>query len=344
MRRLKTVRRPPSTPRPQAISPVAPSPTPFRCPHAVHPCPSVDSGLEDVETAKAASILEAVETDKAAEIIEELGTTKAAEVLEQVETSKAADILEEVETSKAAEIIEEVETSKAAEIIEEVETSKAADILEEVETTKASDILSEVEPEIAGQILDELSTAKVTDIVQIMDEDELVERLPEMSIEQFDAIPDDVLFDELPGVPAEQLADQLPPEVDPSLAGATLVRTTDTGAIYALAETGELVWVAIVGSPAPIDQVLTKFSRSLTDIEVTVEDLTVRPAGSPEFAPELKVNSLFSIDVSKAGSDDFVAAHVTLFIEKRWIEANDVHKWSIQLQRLDEEANQWVPF
>ena len=24
--------------------PVAPSPTPFRCPHAVHPCPSVDSG------------------------------------------------------------------------------------------------------------------------------------------------------------------------------------------------------------------------------------------------------------------------------------------------------------
>ena len=35
----------PSTPRPQAISPVAPSPTPFRCPHAVHRCPSVDSGL-----------------------------------------------------------------------------------------------------------------------------------------------------------------------------------------------------------------------------------------------------------------------------------------------------------
>ena len=34
-----------STPRAQAISPVAPSPTPFRCPHAVHPCPSVDSGL-----------------------------------------------------------------------------------------------------------------------------------------------------------------------------------------------------------------------------------------------------------------------------------------------------------
>ena len=44
MRRLKTVRRPPIYPKTPGISPVAPSPTPFRCPHAVHPCPSVDSG------------------------------------------------------------------------------------------------------------------------------------------------------------------------------------------------------------------------------------------------------------------------------------------------------------
>ena len=48
MRRLKTVRRPPIYPNgAQAISPVAPSPL-FRCPHAVHRCPSVDSGLDEV--------------------------------------------------------------------------------------------------------------------------------------------------------------------------------------------------------------------------------------------------------------------------------------------------------
>ena len=44
VRRLKTVPRPPIYPNgTQAISPVAPS-SPFRCPHAVHRCPSVDSG------------------------------------------------------------------------------------------------------------------------------------------------------------------------------------------------------------------------------------------------------------------------------------------------------------
>ena len=35
---------------------------------------------------------------------------------------------------------------------------------------------------------------------------------------------------------------------------------------------------------------------------------------------------------------------MTIFIEKAWLEANDVHKWSLQFQRLDEEANTWVPF
>ena len=53
MRRLKTVRRLPIYPNgAQAISPVAPSPL-FRCPHAVHRCPSVDSELSmirDMET------------------------------------------------------------------------------------------------------------------------------------------------------------------------------------------------------------------------------------------------------------------------------------------------------
>ena len=45
MRRLKTVRRPPIYPKTPGHLPCSSLTHPFRCPHAVHRCPSVDSGL-----------------------------------------------------------------------------------------------------------------------------------------------------------------------------------------------------------------------------------------------------------------------------------------------------------
>ena len=312
--------------------------------------------IEEVETTKAARVVEQVETSKAADIIEEVETTKAARVVEQVETSKAADIIEEVETTKAARVVEQVETSKAADIIEKVETTKAArvveqvetlkaaDIIEEVETSKASDVLAEAQPVSAGKILKEVTTTKVTRIVQAMDEDKLVDRLPEMNVERLDDIDDQVLFDELPNVPAEQLAAEVAPEVDPTLGRPSVVERTDTRSVYLVGETPEQDWITTVESPAPIDKVLTKFNKRLTDVQVTIQDLANMPARSPKFAAEFKVYSLFSIELTNATADDVVAARVTLFVEKSWLEANDVHTWSIQFQRLDEKANRWVAF
>ncbi len=45
---------------------------------------------------------------------------------------------------------------------------------------------------------------------------------------------------------------------------------------------------------------------------------------------------MFSVDVAGAEPGDLAAAHVALSIEKDWIEANQVHKWSIELVRYDE--------
>ena len=45
-KRLQTARQPPVYPNSSPDHPACNSLTPFRCPHAVHPCPSVDSGLE----------------------------------------------------------------------------------------------------------------------------------------------------------------------------------------------------------------------------------------------------------------------------------------------------------
>ena len=44
-KRLQTARQPPVYPNPSPDHRACNSLTPFRCPHAVHPCPSVDSGL-----------------------------------------------------------------------------------------------------------------------------------------------------------------------------------------------------------------------------------------------------------------------------------------------------------
>ena len=49
-KRLQTARLPPIYPNSSPDHRACNFLTPFRCPHAVHPCPSVDSGLKGAET------------------------------------------------------------------------------------------------------------------------------------------------------------------------------------------------------------------------------------------------------------------------------------------------------
>ena len=37
-------------------------------------------------------------------------------------------------------------------------------------------------------------------------------------------------------------------------------------------------------------------------------------------------------------------AHITFSVAKAWLEANDIHRWSIQLRRFDSEFDIWIPF
>ena len=235
-------------------------------------------------------------------------------------------------------------TAKAADIIEQVNTDKAADIVTQVNDQKASDVLAEVEPTKAGAIMNEVPTVKVTEIVKLMDEDKLIERLPEMTADKLFDIPAAVLFENLPNVPASQLAIENPPDVDPDLPAPVAVQVTPTLALYTVPGTSDVLWTSLVASPSPIDAILGKFNKVLTDLEISVADLDAKPAGAPDLAANLKVNSFFSIDVQGATPDDVAAAHVTMFVEKAWVEANNVYKWSIQFNRLDEAQNQWVPF
>lgn len=225
-----------------------------------------------------------------------------------------------------------------------MDTGKAATILSEVGAFKRADLLSQVSRVKAGAIMTEMSTAKVTEIVQVMSEDKLIERLPEMSILKLFQIPAQLLFSKLPKVPVESLAFEVPPQVDPSLPLPTAVQVTATLAVYSVPLTGELVWGTLVGTPPPVSKVLAKTTRRLSNVTVSMETLALKPANLPNLTAGLVANSFFQVTVGNAQPADVASVHTTFFVEKSWVAANGVHKWSIQLQRFDENLNVWVPF
>ncbi len=99
-----------------------------------------------------------------------------------------------------------------------------------------------------------------------------------------------------------------------------------------------------VGSPAPIDNILGKYTRSIPDAKVNVSDIPMGTlAGMTPLPDGRVVNSFLSLTTDGFLEGDFVAAHVTLFVEKSWLSANNIHEWSLQFTRFDEPSAQWRP-
>ncbi len=104
---------------------------------------------------------------------------------------------------------------------------------------------------------------------------------------------------------------------------------------------GPGVW-SDVGSPAPIDNILGKYVRSIPAAKVMVSDI---PLGTLQLLPPLPdglvANSFLSLTTDGYLESDFVAAHVTMFVEKSWLESNQIHQWSLQFSRFDEPTSKW---
>ena len=57
----------------------------------------------------------------------------------------------------------------------------------------------------------------------------------------------------------------------------------------------------------------------------------------------------FQIDAEDASNepisnDDITAVHFTLYLSNIWMEGNGIHKWSVQLNRYDDQLNTWIHF
>ena len=306
-------------------------------------------GGGELTPVEAADLLADLAPEQAADVVERLDSSTAADIIENIATVKAAEIIANMDPGKAADVLENVATVKAAEILRSLADDKGASIIAQVGARKASDILSIVSPKKAAAILEMTPTERVTEIVKVMGEGKLIERLPEMSPDKLFGIPIEVLFDSLPSVPTEQLVFEETPEVDPSLFPPTVTRVGNR-AIYTVPDTGELKWAKLVGSPVFIDGILGKFNRRFTNVNINVREIAFTPSGIPPVGPGMLIDlPYFQIDAEDASNepisnDDITAVHFTLYLSNIWMEGNGIHKWSVQLNRYDDQLNTWIHF
>ena len=201
---------------------------------------------------------------------------------------------------------------------------------------------AELPPATAGAILTGVPVGTRTALVENMTAEGLQDRLPEVAPDALFEISAELLYRRLPQVPVEQLTLERLPSVDPSLAPPVSVEVTQTLSIYRVSNTGVNVWATLVSSPAPIDKILARFTRRLSNVEMRLQDLAGPPDGASPLRPGAIAREYFDITLANASPEDVLQGHVTYFVEKSWLEANDIHKWSVFLYRLDEESGQWV--
>ena len=244
---------------------------------------------------------------------------------------------------EAAEVLGGLTTEVAAKVANRLPPDEAADIFQEMDIGKVVEILTNMEPRNAGAVLNFFSPEGLEQVVVSMDQDSFVQIAQWMSEDSYCSIDGQVLLTNLPDVSPSVLLCTDAPEPDPNQAGPSSEQVSSSQTDYTTSQTSD-GWTTIVSSPAPIERVLGKFSRRLTNVKLSVIDLNAKPPQAPDFSSDQVVSEFFRVDATNIGPEDLLVAHLTLFIQKEWLDSNQIHKWSIEANRLDEESNIWVPF
>ncbi|MFC1956037.1 PGF-pre-PGF domain-containing protein [Chloroflexota bacterium] len=247
-------------------------------------------------------------------------------------TGTTSEELEDMTDEEAAEAVEELTDEKAAALLEEVDTEKAADIIEEVEKDKAAAIMEELTPEKLNGTILEMSAKSLTD------------RLPGLTADKLHSIDKVVLFKSMPDVPTEQLTGEVTPEALAGLNLPDVVSITSDGEEYLAIRTEAGWWVIIAATPAPIDQLMIKTKRALTNVKTTVSVLEERPLEVLSDMPAEKiVRTYIKISLENiVPEEDIDIRHMAFYVEREWLEQNSIHNWSVTLNKYDTELNKWV--
>ena len=106
---------------------------------------------------------------------------------------------------------------------------------------------------------------------------------------------------------------------------------------------GEGDWTTL-GSPAPIEVILGRFADVVPGRKLNITDLLELPSDVPAFPDNrLQFESFLKIDPEGFTSDELQVGHTTMFVEKEWLKANDIHEWSLEFTGYSEFRREWVP-
>ena len=114
-----------------------------------------------------------------------------------------------------------------------------------------------------------------------------------------------------------------------------------------LTKTGDSYWLAVGSaqsiSSSVVDQVLGKYKDESAGAQVIVQDVGDRPEDVPVPQDGDEVLSYVNLTADNVSADALQASHVTLVVDKLWLLDEDIHPWSIQFNRYDEDRAVWTP-
>jgi PGF-pre-PGF domain-containing protein len=106
---------------------------------------------------------------------------------------------------------------------------------------------------------------------------------------------------------------------------------------------GKSGWQSTASSMGVV-RILTRFSAAEPAARINVKEVHDLPASVPALPEGLVVNSLFLLTPEDFHPRNVLANHIKISVEKGWMEDNNVHPWSVQFNRFDDERDLWDPF
>lgn len=239
----------------------------------------------------------------------------------------------------------EEEEATTQEIINYGSIEDAVGKVRELGTTKAARILGSVRGERAGEVLSRLKLEERKEIALAMSNKSLKRVLPEVNPQKLYEMPPKDLFDKLPDVPAEQLVKEVPPEPCPDIAPPNKIEETSSKIIVQAPEVRSGKWVNFFSkSNLTFTSLSLKSVKDLKDVKASIETLRGgTPAGVrwPSHGYPYKC-LFFKISLENIQPDEVGAMRVTFKLEKDSLDFMNHNKFSILLNRWNDEEGEWI--